>query len=443
MSKKTIAYRLLEIATRCTIPIYYRKISMVNADRIPDKGPIILTPNHQNSFLDPVILGYRLNRPVNFLVRSDAFSSPFIISFLNLFNNMIPVYRPRDGKDKMERNKEIFAKCHKLLADGGILVIFVEGSHHKERRLRDLKKGFARIAFGAEEEYDYKLDIKIIPVGLEYSDHPKAFTNVKVSYGHPIPLSEYYEASKKDLEATITELKGRLAGEIKKEMVNIQPEEHYDLYNTLIPIARSRMLDKHGIKSHSPQDYAQIDQKTAGKLEAFAKEKPERIPELSNKTEAYTKGLEALKIKDGYFDKPIASSSKLIFQLILMLIGFPIWLYGMINHYVYYILPEWVNKKYLKDPCFHSSIRYTMWLLTWPIFYLIQGLLVWLISGSGTIAAIYTLSLPIFGWLALQYSFIAKDLFASLRYRNLWTKEKETMQELQIQREALINSILE
>src|SRR5207247_683798 len=69
----------------------------------------------------------------------------------------------------MARNLETFARCRSLLARGGTIALFPEGSSHNEPAPLPLKTGAARIALEAEDEHG-PLGMRVVPVGLVYED---------------------------------------------------------------------------------------------------------------------------------------------------------------------------------------------------------------------------------------------------------------------------------
>ncbi len=52
----------------------------------------------------------------------------------------------------------------------GVIIIHPEGLCVNEKRVRPLRKGIGRIAFGAEEENNWNLNLKIVPVALNYTN---------------------------------------------------------------------------------------------------------------------------------------------------------------------------------------------------------------------------------------------------------------------------------
>jgi len=161
-------YRFLHLILRFWLRIHFRRIYKTGFENIPATGPVILACNHPNSFLDAVVVALLSKRPVNFLARSDVFRKKWAAWILAQLN-MIPIYRLQEGMENLEKNQGTFKKCFEILAKGEVLLIFSEGICVLEKRLRPLKKGTARIAFGAEELYQFQLNLKIVPLALTYT----------------------------------------------------------------------------------------------------------------------------------------------------------------------------------------------------------------------------------------------------------------------------------
>jgi 1-acyl-sn-glycerol-3-phosphate acyltransferase len=125
--------------------IYYRKMTVQGIENVPATGAVILACNHPNSFLDAMVVGIFQRRRIHFLARSDVFNTPlknWILSQLS----MLPIYRLQEGMENLEKNKDTFARCHQILDEDGMILIFSEGLCIQEHRLRPLKKGTSRIA---------------------------------------------------------------------------------------------------------------------------------------------------------------------------------------------------------------------------------------------------------------------------------------------------------
>jgi len=179
-----------------------------------------------------------------FFLHVPIFSKKKVIASLLYFIKILPVYRIRDGFRSVTGNDEIFDKTIDVLRNKNGLVVLPEGNHEGFRKLRQLKKGICRIAFQAEEASDFKLNIKIIPVGLEYSHYSRYREVVTVVYGRPIEVSEFNELYRKSPEIALNELRSKLSFEMKRIMVHIDSEEDYEAIDELRNIINGRFSDK-------------------------------------------------------------------------------------------------------------------------------------------------------------------------------------------------------
>jgi len=171
--------------------IFYRKVIVYGKNKLDFSKPTILAPNHQNALMDAMAVLCTLDRQLVFLARADIFRKKLVARIL-YFLKILPVYRIRDGYDSLKQNDEIFNDTLRIMEHRNGLVILPEGSHDVYRRLRQLKKGICRIAFQTAEVSDFKTEINIVPVGLEYSHYWLFRQVLTVVYGHPINVSEYY-----------------------------------------------------------------------------------------------------------------------------------------------------------------------------------------------------------------------------------------------------------
>ena len=203
---------------------YTKKIIVMGKKNVPKKGAIIFAVNHPNGLVDPLYVTTTNRRQNHFLVRAASFKKPFIKKILESLY-LMPIYRIRDGIKLLSNNQEIFEKCFNVLKKGETLMIFPEGSHHKNRSIRPLSKGFTRIVFGALERYP-NLEIKVIPVGITYQ-HPSSFpSKVCINYGVPILTRKLFE--KNSTPKSINILKAAVSEQLKSLSVHIPNDKGYD-----------------------------------------------------------------------------------------------------------------------------------------------------------------------------------------------------------------------
>ena len=172
-------YSLVKIIAKLAIPIYCRDIAINRKELLKHDGPLLLAVNHPNSFLDAIILCTLFDKPLYALARGDAFKNKFFAKILFLFN-MFPVYRVSEGVENMDENYKTFELCKNIFTQNGIVLIFCEGRCINEWHLRPLKKGTARLAISSWED---GIDLKVLPVAINYSSFKKFGKNIKLFFG--------------------------------------------------------------------------------------------------------------------------------------------------------------------------------------------------------------------------------------------------------------------
>jgi 1-acyl-sn-glycerol-3-phosphate acyltransferase len=159
-----LIYAILKPLIRIALFFFCRKIIIQHQSVLNTEGPLLVTANHPNSFLDAIIIGAFFKHPVHFLARGDAFKQPYHRFLLGLLN-MIPIYRLSEGKQYLHLNEYAFKASQHILNNNGIVLIFIEGICVRSHELQPLKKGAARIAL----DYQGKQPLRVLPLGIAYS----------------------------------------------------------------------------------------------------------------------------------------------------------------------------------------------------------------------------------------------------------------------------------
>ena len=137
-------YRILLFLIRIALKIFCVSIKVYNKTALHQKGPLLIVANHPDSFFDALIIAANCKYPVSFLARGDVFTKPWH-NFLLRALNMMPVYRQREGKEHLHKNQNSFDASVDVLKNGGILLIFIEGTCLNKNEIQPFKKGAARI----------------------------------------------------------------------------------------------------------------------------------------------------------------------------------------------------------------------------------------------------------------------------------------------------------
>lgn len=225
----SLLYNFVKYTGRIGLPLYFGQLEINGQEYIPKDVPFLIAPNHQSAFLDAVIMGVYNPKPVHFLTRSDVFVKPFIGALEAL--NMMPVYRIRDGYEKLSKNEEIFARCEALLAKGMPVLIFPEGNMGDGHFLRPLTKGTARLAFQSFENLG--TDVQILPVGINYFNHDRPRYKCIVNFGQPLNIRDYMALYNTHKAKGLIQLKNDLSGAIKKLLLIPNKEGYGASYEAL------------------------------------------------------------------------------------------------------------------------------------------------------------------------------------------------------------------
>jgi 1-acyl-sn-glycerol-3-phosphate acyltransferase len=189
--------RLARTIARGLARFYYPNLEISDGDRLPATGPLLLTPNHQNSLMDPVMVGIVARRPVRFMAKAPLFEVPIFGHILHALG-MMPAYRRSDDPSQMHRNLESLGQAAARLKAGEAVGIFPEGKSHDAPRLEPVKTGAARMAIQAAREG--AAGLKLVPIGLNYERKEMFRSAVWIRVGEPIDVNAWLARFQGDVE---------------------------------------------------------------------------------------------------------------------------------------------------------------------------------------------------------------------------------------------------
>lgn len=168
---------------------------------IPYRGGMLLVINHQ-SFLDPLLVGLPLSRPVSYLARDNLFRVP-VIGWILRNTYVLPINRESASAAALR------AMIARLQA-GFWVGIFPEGTRSVDGQLGAIKPGFLAMLRRAK--------VPVCPVGIAGAQRALGRNakwlrpaKVRVVFGEPIP-PEQIAAALEQGEGVILELiRSRLA----------------------------------------------------------------------------------------------------------------------------------------------------------------------------------------------------------------------------------------
>jgi len=134
------------------ISVFYR-VRPSGLENIPDEGPAVVVCNHV-SFMDPIILGGSIRRPLRFVMYYKIFEIP-LVNFFFRTAKAIPIASAREDQQLMD---EAFDKVDAELAAGNVVCIFPEGAITRDGEVQRFRPGIERIIA--------RRAVPVIPVAL-------------------------------------------------------------------------------------------------------------------------------------------------------------------------------------------------------------------------------------------------------------------------------------
>lgn len=351
-----MAYKITQLYMHLWQRIYYRKIVVNKQTKIPFGKPVIYAANHRNALIDALAISCTANHQPYFLARADIFKKKFQAKLLRMVK-ILPVYRIRDGADSLSKNDEVFNSTIDIFKVNASLGIFPEASHSAKFRMRNLKKGVPRVAFIAESKSGFKLDLHVIPVGLNYSEINKSNTELIVQFGEPIRVADYQEAFYENPVKAHNLLRDELQARIQKMILHVDDDKEYDFFNESRWVLRSHYQRKQQLK-RTASNNLKADQQIVDALEEAANKKPQQFEGFKQSMSAalatYRKASLMAVDVNLYHEWKQTPFLNILYLLLLI----PFALVGTIIFAIPQLFLSAQVKKRVKDICFESTFYF-------------------------------------------------------------------------------------
>ncbi|MCB0310695.1 MAG: 1-acyl-sn-glycerol-3-phosphate acyltransferase [Bdellovibrionales bacterium] len=385
-----------------------------------EKGAVLITPNHFNMLIDPLLICSVFRRDLWFLAKSTLFQHPLADWFLRQAH-LVPVYRRQDNPADSGKNLETFRFAADALSRKRAVVIFPEGVSSGERRLAPLKTGAARIGLQAEEAHDFTLGVRMQPVGINYSELRQFQSTVTIYLGKAIELNRYKENYRNDTIATVKAVTEELEAGLKMVTAEVLSAQHEQLVERI-----AKLYQCHGSIS---DDYERLNT-IAKNVEKLAPQFPERSIDFDSRIRSYLEMQESL----GDFRSMQGFAGG---GFLLRVLTAPFILWGVVFHYLPYRLTALFTRRISRHPASEASLKLVWGLADFLSWYLIV-LTCLLYSGRGVFASIVSLIVCFFcAKLSLKY-------FQALRLQILcflWPGRRNPVKVLDLMRSQLISEL--
>ena len=251
----------------------------------------------------------------------------------------------------------------------------------------------------------FDLNIKLIPVGLEFSNYSRVRQVLTVVYGKPIEVSEFYDLYRESPERALNELRARLSEKMKMNMVHIESEEDYEAIDEL----RSMINGKYSDDIRFPKLFR--DRMLISKLNKLKSSDPPLYRKICDLSLSVRKQAKEINADYRLLEKKKHPLGWLIAGFIGLIVTFPLFIYGTVFNLIFLEIPNLQIKK-IRDVQFHSSVRYGLSLALAFIFLpLIFFSPWWLALGI-------FLTIPLSGLFAWNYYLVFRRITGGFRIRN-------------------------
>lgn len=388
--------RFLTALLRLAAKIFFRDIEVVGAANVPDDTPVIFAVNHPNGLVDPLFLLCFAPRPVSFLGKAPLLTMP-VIGWIVRALDTIPVYRKQDKV--VGSNRETFARARAVLASGGSIAIFPEGTTHSDSKLRELKTGAARIALGASMER-----IAIVPTGLYYTAKQTFRSSAVMAFGPAIPVRPVAVDAEGEPPADAVE---GLTRRIERALADVTLQA--DSRQALGLIARAEAIFTIG--RGDVVDELELRRRFVAGYRWLCEHDPERLAHLTSVIERLEAELAAAHVDPEQLAPPTVSST--IRTIVSLLLVMPIAIAGFILHYPAYRLAGFVAG-FTHEEELVATLKAIAGMVFFPLTWIACAAIAWWKLG-GEAALLIAVALPLLGYLALRFFEGADDLVGRTR----------------------------
>jgi 1-acyl-sn-glycerol-3-phosphate acyltransferase len=395
-------YYFIRPFARLTFQMLYRNVRFSGMEHIPKGVPVIFATNHPSAFLEPCLMATWLPKPLSFIVRGDLFKTKFKRLLLASMH-LVPMFRVKDGGlNVVKNNYNSIRFVVEYLLKKKWLMILAEGHITPVRRMGMMKKGTARIAFGTLDKRP-NCGLRIIPVGVNFTNQDKLGTEVHFTIGAPIRVADYYEDYQAHNNRGIMQLTKVLGKALKRTLIQI-------------PDPIDDELSEKVLKAHTYLNPVGVDKRFDNRVEdqkelCISLSKMNTDKKVSLEKQLST--LDELLHKSALSLMPFKREMKMQWLLIIayMLLA-PFGLFVSAP----YFFAKWVNTKIEIVDTFVSSVLFASTMGAGILYF---GVLMAIASLYVPYGALYVLLFMNLGLLFKRFRYLFKDELNKFKFKRL------------------------
>ena len=427
--------------------IFFRRIEVSGVEHVPSVGPVLFVLNHPNGLIDPGFLLCLAPRRVSFLAKAPLFRMPLVGWLCRTFQ-AIPVHRRQDAGADLAQNRETFEAARRVLAGGGAIAIFPEGTSHNDPQLRPFKTGAARIALGAAAALGAGTrPIRIVPAGLYYRAKQTFRSAALLHYGEPfdVPAIALAPGAEPPVEAVraLTERIGQALAELTLQAERVE---------ALALVARAqRIFSTADEPPAAPAPLAQeleVQRRFVLGYRLLRERWPDRFTALQARIDRYESELTAAGLDPRHLTPRTYTFARVLRYVVQSVLVFalllPPALAGALVHYPAYRIVGYVATGISKgDESALATVKLLAATLLFPLTWAAVGIAVWIWTKGNVVATVGTVAvLPVAGLGSLVFFERVDRLIGRIRALGLLLFRKWAFMRLVAERRAIRAEII-
>jgi len=268
-----------------------------------------------------------------------------------------------------------------------------------------------------------------LPVGLYYSNPSRFRSKIHVNIDQAFEVSDFKEIYEQDKIKAVQELTERIRMVLDENVITTEDEEQEDLFIKIKRVYKNRLLQKAG----APEEF-QLTKEMIKAIEYFKVSNEAFFLRIKNQVDKYTQLLEEARLSGVGQEKVLNRAEKILFSflgLMYLVLGLPIFLFGVIQNYLPYKIPYWTARKITTELEYHAPIMLTVGIVVFPVCYSMLGYAFYIFGSKDIfIISFYVILLPLSGFYSIHYlDFVDKGL-DFVKLNSFFSKNKIKISEL-------------
>lgn len=401
--------------------IFFGRLRIEGREHLKLDRGTILVANHPNTFFDPLLITALSSARLHYWAKSTLWKLPMIGSVLDSFG-AIPVFRKEDGLAGDGNLRSLDLAAEKLIQDG-VLLIFPEGVSEVGLSLKPIKTGAARLGFTTMVARNWVGDLKIIPIGLDYSE-PRLFrSGVTVRVGEPVTMGRFRHAWQVSPRAAVVQVTSVLTEALASLLPHLNAPELEVLVLQIQRLYGERLLQILG-----EDDETSARMAIAEAVNHYHAMDPETLLLFSQRMNMYQRERERLSTPVNHPPIPVSDLLRMLSSL------FSLASFGLVSNWIPYRLTGKLVALVTQTPVWVAFAKLMVGGLVFGLYYLLLGFLfLHLVSPLGCFMLLSAIVFSAFVALGAMERFAFRFRQLNSLWQAFWTQDTdENLDEMKV-----------